>query len=136
MGWVIGKKSPVVRVEVVNNEKVLRKIPVDELRPDLSNSYPDFAAAKRSGFVAMVDLLELPETDELLLQAVLEDESKILIGRVKYKLEYLPGDSKQIILREKKKSPINLGEIKADLERSRTFLKKIQEDLEQMGFIN
>ena len=59
MGWVIGKKSPVVRVEVVNNEKVLRKIPVDELRPGLGRRYPDVA----SGFVAMVDLLELPETD-------------------------------------------------------------------------
>lgn len=56
-----------------------------------------------------------------------------MIGRVKYKLEYLFVDSKQIILGEENKSLINLEEIKADLEQSRTFLQKIQEDLEQMG---
>ncbi len=56
-----------------------------------------------------------------------------MIGRVKYKLEYLFVDSKQIILGEENKSLINLEEIKADLEQSRTFMQKIHEDLEQMG---
>ena len=133
LGWIVGKKSPAVAVEVVNNNRILRRIAVDEPRPDVGKFYADVPEAKNSGFMAIVDLLGLPETDELLLEAVLADESKILIGKVEYQLHLVDEEPEANVIIEKHKSPIQLEEIQANLERSRAFLKKIESDLEQMG---
>lgn len=133
LGWVVGKKSPVIAVEVINGDRVLRRILIDENRPDVGKLYPNVPEAKDSAFVAMMDLLGLPETDELLLETVLADESKILIGKVAYELHSVDKESEENVKIEENKSPIQLEEIKANLERSRAFLKQIKKDLEQLS---
>ncbi|MGB3514315.1 MAG: hypothetical protein WBA93_34920 [Microcoleaceae cyanobacterium] len=132
LGWVVGKKSPAIAVEVVNNDRVLGRIPVDESHPDVGKLYANVPEPKNSGFVAMMDLLGLSETDELLLQAVLSDQSTILMGRVGYELHLLDRELEENVQIEEHKLPIQLKEIQAELDRMRTFFKKIQEYLEQL----
>ena len=61
LGWIVGKKSPVVAVEVLSGERVLRKIPIDLPRDDVGKRFSTVPEAKNSGFEATVELMGLPE---------------------------------------------------------------------------
>ena len=41
MGWVLGRESRAVAIEVEHGERVVRRIPLDHRRPDLIPAFPD-----------------------------------------------------------------------------------------------
>ncbi len=47
-GWVLGRSSPAVAVELVNDGVVLLRVPIDILRPDIVAAFPDVSGAGRS----------------------------------------------------------------------------------------
>lgn len=112
-GWVLGKKTQVVSIEVINNGSVIQAIPVNHPRPDVSQTYTEAFHAGSSGFVAQVGVSELSKEVELLIQALFSDQTRLLIGKVKFQ----------------KKLPF-LEQVKADLEISKTRLQQIQIELE------
>jgi len=133
LGWIVGKKSPVVEVEVLNAERVLRKIPLDIPRADVGKRFSTVPEAKNSGFEATVELMGLPEEDDLVLEAVFKDETRLKIGEVRYKLESSVVELEDVPVAEtvvEEQESVDLEKVKEDLERSRAFLKKMEEDLE------
>ena len=136
LGWIVGKKSPVVAVEVLSGERVLRKIPIDLPRDDVGKRFSTVPEAKNSGFEATVELMGLPEEDDLILEAVFDDETRLKIGEISYKLESSVEDLKEVPVGEivaetqvEEEESVDLEKIKGDLERSRAFLKKMEEQL-------
>lgn len=134
LGWIVGKKSPTVAVEVMNGERVLRKIPIDLARLDVGKRFSTVPEAKNSGFEGTVELIGLPEEDDLILEAVFKDETRLKIGEVRYKLESSVvelEESVSVVETEvEERESVNLETIKGDLERSRAFLQKMEADLE------
>lgn len=108
-GWILGKKTQVVSLDVISNDRVIQTIPVNYSRPDVAQTYTEAAHAGTSGFWAQVEASELPTEAELHLEAVFADRTRLPIGLVKIQ----------------KKLPF-IEQVKADLERSKTRLQQIQ----------
>jgi hypothetical protein len=79
VGWVIGQSSPAVVVEVMHKETAIQRAPIDVKRPDVVAAFPSVLSAERSGFHTTVTLPETGES-ELLVRAVLRDESRVPLG--------------------------------------------------------
>lgn len=140
LGWIVGKKSPAVAVAVMNGDRLLRKIPVEMGRADVGQRFYTVPEAKNSGFEATVELIGLPEEDDLVLEAIFKDESRLKIGEVRYKLESSVLELEEVPVAEtvaetevEEQESVDLEKIKGDLERSRAFLKKMEEDLQGMS---
>ncbi|MGK7922408.1 MAG: FkbM family methyltransferase [Trichodesmium sp.] len=83
-GWVLGKTSPVKFVELVSGGRVFQKIPLDWQRPDVARVYPAYSkTAENSGFRKAIDLSRQSSDRELILQAVLEDETRVPMAAIK-----------------------------------------------------
>jgi hypothetical protein len=79
-GWVVGRVSRAVSVEVLYQGRVIRLAPIRGVRDDLPQT------ARESGdavFHALVGVLGLSEEFELELRAVLEDGTRAAIGSVR-----------------------------------------------------
>ncbi len=81
-GWVLGQGSPAVTVEVVHDGTVLQSAPIDIRRPDIEVGFPGVAGAEESGFRTAVAAANTGES-ELLVQAVLQDESRVPLGVIR-----------------------------------------------------
>jgi hypothetical protein len=82
-GWVLGKSSLVVAVEVVSEGVVLQRVPINHRRPDIAEAFPEVVGAENSGFRAMVSILGLAPNFELIVRAVLENNSRAPIGKIR-----------------------------------------------------
>ena len=82
-GWVLGKSSLVVAVEVVSEGVVLQRVPINHRRPDIAEAFPEVVGAENSGFRAMVNILGLAPNFELIVRAVLENNSRAPIGKIR-----------------------------------------------------
>jgi hypothetical protein len=83
VGWVIGRHSKVVTLEVMHGERLIRRAPVDRPRDDVVAAYPDAPHARDCGFQVLTGVLGLPREVELSLTAVLEDGSRVQIASVR-----------------------------------------------------
>jgi FkbM family methyltransferase len=82
-GWVIGKKSPAVKVELIRNGEVIREIPVNQHRPDVAAVFTGVPLAENSGYATEWEVTgTLPEC-EIFIQAVLADDTRVNIGLVR-----------------------------------------------------
>jgi len=81
-GWVIGKTSSASKIELICCGQTIREIPVGLHRPDVGQVHANSSWAENSGFWAEVELIEIPSEAELLLQVVLEDESRVPLAVV------------------------------------------------------
>jgi glycosyltransferase involved in cell wall biosynthesis len=88
-GWALGRKSPVVAVEVVRRGSTIRRIPVGIRRPaalprpDLVAAYPQARKAEWAGFRATISLLRPESEVELVIRAVLRNRKRLPIGTIK-----------------------------------------------------
>jgi hypothetical protein len=80
-GWVVGRASPAVAVEVAHDGTCLWRVPLHE-RPDIAER-ADLDAPERSGFYATVNTLRLGREFTISILAVLEDESRIEFATVR-----------------------------------------------------
>jgi hypothetical protein len=78
-GWVLGRNSPTLTVEVVHNGTVLQSTELDVPRPDIVAGFPGVSGAEQSGFRTTVAVPD-PGDNELIVQAVLQDESRFPLG--------------------------------------------------------
>jgi hypothetical protein len=79
VGWVIGQNSPAAAVEVIHENTMICHAPVDVNRPDVVAAFPEVAGTEQSGFHTKVTLSD-EEEGELLVQVVLQDESRAPLG--------------------------------------------------------
>ena len=82
-GWVLGRESPAVAVELLNGGNVCRRVRVSIRRPDVAEIYPRVPEAEFSGFKIQMSVLGLTPEIEFLLQAVLKDQSRVPIGVIR-----------------------------------------------------
>jgi glycosyltransferase involved in cell wall biosynthesis len=83
-GWVLGKSSQAVAIELLEGEKVIRPLPLNR-RPDIARAFPKVMGAENSGFRATISALGATEHFELGLQAVLKDQSRVPLGVIRGK---------------------------------------------------
>ena len=82
-GWVLGRESPVVAVELLNGSNVCRRVRVNIHRPDVAAVYPGVPEAKYSGFRIQMSVLGLTPEIEFLLQAVLKNQNRVPVGTIR-----------------------------------------------------
>src|SRR5437867_8908215 len=82
-GWVLGRESPAVAVELLNGSNVCRRVRVNIHRPDVAAVYPGVPEAEYSGFKIQMSVLGLTPEIEFLLQAVLKNQSRVPIGVIR-----------------------------------------------------
>lgn len=82
-GWVLGTAVPAVAVEIHAEGTVLRRVPLDQQRPDVARDHPGAAEGASCGFHFWVGTVGLEPGVDLQLRAVLADESRVRLGGVK-----------------------------------------------------
>ena len=95
MGWVLGKGSPAVAVELVHGGTVLRRVPLNHRRPDVAEAFPGVPGAERSGFRATVSALGADPELELGVRAVLRDQRRAPIGTIRGRRRWSEGDDER-----------------------------------------
>lgn len=98
IGWIIGKKSPAIKVELISSGEIIREIPINQQRPDVGVFYPGVLSAGNSGYATELQLTGTPKSD-ILIQGVLADETRIKIGFIR--LQDFLAPAPQCNLREK-----------------------------------
>jgi methyl-accepting chemotaxis protein len=128
-GWVLGKKFPVVNVEILSEGIVLQRVVPNRHRQDVARVHSEVANAASSGFAREVAVGFLPRKSELSLVAVLEDETRLELGIVEFQHsgQKVPELSPEVA-EEIQKSRSRLQEIQQALERSRARLQEMQVD--------
>ncbi|RQH40797.1 hypothetical protein D5R40_16340 [Okeania hirsuta] len=88
-GWVVGKNSPAIAVEIISNGQVIKTVSINQkrFRPDVAKVYPQVSYAKTSGFATDIDVISLPKISELTLQAILKDKSIVPLCSIKLHIQ-------------------------------------------------
>jgi len=84
-GWILGKKSPAVKVQLIRDDEVIREIPVNHHRPDVAAVFPGVPLAENSGYGTEWEITGTFPECEISIQAVLADETRVKIGVVQWK---------------------------------------------------
>ena len=79
-GWALGKKCPVVAIEIVELSSIRKKVSVNQLCPDIAKRYPEKLQVKEIGFNIDFPVNKLPPKFHWLFQAVFADETRMPIG--------------------------------------------------------
>jgi hypothetical protein len=135
-GWVLGKTSPAIAVEVVAQGRVLKTMAVSVHRPDVLISYPQVAEAGISGFRSTLDLSKvIDQQEQLTLYGILRDQSLVKMADVMIKLGSDSSMAEVPLPQQDAESGVEgiqlkLQRIQADLERSKVFVQSVKTDLQ------
>ena len=76
-GWVLGRKSPVSKIQITFQQQTILDVSIDQTRPAITQQYPDIPGAGNSGFECSVAVAGMPLEAELAIEAVLENQTVI-----------------------------------------------------------
>ncbi len=76
-GWVLGRKSPVDKVQITYEDKTVSEFKTGLARPAIMQQYPDIPTAGISGFESIFSIVGIEPETEFILKVVLEDKSII-----------------------------------------------------------
>lgn len=82
-GWVVGRGSPAVAIELVHDDVPIRQDPICTLRHDVVAKYPEVSGSEKCGFWIATGTLGIPPEFELHINAVLGDESRATLGVIR-----------------------------------------------------
>ena len=85
IGWVLGKKSPAMKIEIVKDERVISQALIRKQRLGVAKHYQKLPKAKKCGFVAELGIAGMPQktTADLTIRAVLKDKTIVPLASVK-----------------------------------------------------
>lgn len=86
-GWVIGRSSPAVAIEILDEGRVIRRVPIDTVREDVAAVYPAVPKSSMSGFGTTLRMQAGVERD-LEVQAVLKDHSRVLLATLRLRPQW------------------------------------------------
>jgi hypothetical protein len=81
-GWVLGRRSAAVQIELIANDGPVRRIPIAFPRPDVDRSLPEPSRGAKVGFFAPVSVVGMTPEFELQVQVVLENGVRVPFGRI------------------------------------------------------
>jgi hypothetical protein len=81
-GWALGENQPLKEIEIHQAGVVIRRVPIDQQRPDVARDYPNVPESGTAGFRTWVSVVGLEPETELQVRAVLEDGSRSRLGAV------------------------------------------------------
>ena len=73
-GWVLGKKALATNIRISYKDQVLLETPINLPSPGITQYYPDIASAGNSGFETSLSVVGIPDSAELEIQALLENQ--------------------------------------------------------------
>jgi hypothetical protein len=85
VGWVVGRESRAVGIEVTSGDITVANAPVDTRREGIAEAYRGAPGAEAAGFRLAIEGEGRGE-DELLVRTVLEDGSRVAIGTIRAKV--------------------------------------------------
>jgi hypothetical protein len=85
-GWVVGRNSPAVHVEVVHGDEVVARSRVEIKRPIVARRFSDVPAAQTAGFEMHVEAAGTGDSD-LQVNAVLEDDTRVPIATISMRVQ-------------------------------------------------
>jgi hypothetical protein len=90
VGWVLGRKSPALTLEILAEDRLISRVSIRKPRPGVAKHYKELPKAKTCGFAAEVGIAGLPQDreSELIVRAVLKDKTVVNIAAIK--LRYQP----------------------------------------------
>jgi len=91
-GWVIGKHTPILGLQIMHGEFVLKRIGLDVTRPDVGEHFPGRRYAAKSGFRAYLGVVSLPRQFELTVRAVLPGETNEDSARIRVPIAVIKGE--------------------------------------------
>lgn len=80
-GWALGKDEPAVAVELEQDGRLLERVKVGALRPDVAESFPGISGAERCGFLTDVGVGN--RASALVLHAVTKSGRRLRIGELR-----------------------------------------------------
>ena len=86
-GWILPAISPAVSIEVMSNDQIIQRVPVNIQRQDIADTY-SLPGADRSGFSARLKLGWVESEQSINLRAVLEDGSYIPLSLIRLQPGY------------------------------------------------
>lgn len=95
-GWVLSKKSPIVALEFLSNDRLIQKTSLNHPRPDVIEAYPDMSVVDENvGFSTAIDMSSICEAggSQLFIQAVFEDESREPLFKIRFNCQSLEYNS-------------------------------------------
>jgi glycosyltransferase involved in cell wall biosynthesis/Flp pilus assembly protein TadD len=90
-GWILSKKSQAVKVEFICNDQLVQETHFNYFRPDVAAVFSEVPHSENSGFMTAVGVIGMPSESQIILQAVLEDGSRIIFGSVLLKYQIKSG---------------------------------------------
>lgn len=82
-GWVLGKKAPATKLVITCDGQLVEETPANLPRPGVKQRYPDVPEAEKSGFTTSIAVAGMPPEAELLLQAVLADDTHVPLAVIR-----------------------------------------------------
>src|SRR4029450_2641843 len=89
-GWAIGRSSPAVAIEILDEKRVIRRVPIDTVREGVAKVYPDAPKSSVSGFGTILRMSGGLER-ELDVQAVLKDQSRVPLATLRLRAQWRLG---------------------------------------------
>jgi O-antigen biosynthesis protein len=84
IGWVVGKISQAISLEILCYGEVVTTTEIDRNRLDVAMAYPQIPEAENSGFFTTINLTTLPHKAELNLQVMLANNQRIKLGKIQF----------------------------------------------------
>jgi FkbM family methyltransferase len=82
-GWVLGKNSRAIKVELIRDGEVIHEIPVNQQRPDVAAVFSGVPLAENSGYAIDWEVAVTPPEAQLSLLAVLADDTRVKMGLIR-----------------------------------------------------
>src|SRR5687768_7793370 len=59
IGWVLGRSCPAVAVELMQDDAVLQRVPINVHRPDVAAAFAEVSSVEESGFQTTISVLTI-----------------------------------------------------------------------------
>lgn len=89
-GWVLGRESAAIKIELVANDGPVRVVPIVYPRADVARAYPGTSETLNVGFRVPVSVIGMTPEFDLRVQVVLESGQRVVVGHIKGKHQPLP----------------------------------------------
>ncbi|CAD5980495.1 glycosyltransferase family 92 protein [Planktothrix agardhii] len=85
-GWVIAHQSKAIAVEIIHLDEVINTTLVNQWRPDVNVNVAGLPAVEYCGYGTSVKIQDLLNKSELKINTILEDGTKINLGKIQIKI--------------------------------------------------